>query len=73
MSKEYDELKSEIDALQAAQKVYHFWAELPDWALPTVQKLYNRGVFKGESESDLNLPEVLMRTLVINDRAGLYD
>ena len=73
MSKEYEELKAEIDALKKTQRIYHYWAELPDWALPTVRKLYNRGIFKGESKADLNLPEVLMRTMVINDRAGLYD
>ena len=73
MSREYDELKAEINAIKESQKVYHYWSEIPDWALPTVQKLYDRGVFKGDSDADLNLPEVLMRTMVINDRAGLYD
>ena len=73
MSKEYEELKAEINALRESQKVYHYWSEIPDWALPTVQKLYDRGAFRGDSDADLNLPEVLMRTMVINDRAGLYD
>ena len=73
MSQEYEELKAEINALKESQKVYHYWSEIPDWALHTVQKLYDRGVFKGDSDADLNLPEVLMRTMVINDRAGLYD
>ena len=34
-----------------------------------------RGVppYKGASASDLNLPESLMRQMVMNDRAGLYE
>lgn len=71
---QYEELKSEIQALKAAQEtVYHYTVDVPDWARPTIQKLLDKGIYKGASESDLNLPESLMRTLVINDRAGLYD
>ena len=73
MSREYEELKAEINALKESQKVYHYWSEIPDWALPTVRKLYDKGIFRGDSDADLNLPEVLMRAMVINDRAGLYD
>lgn len=78
---QYEELKKEIAALEktieslkkSAEKVYHYTAEVPDWGRPTIQKLLDKGLFKGASESDLNLPENLLRTLVINDRAGLYD
>ena len=58
---------------QAKEKIYHYTKELPDWARPTIQKLMDRGIFAGTSDSDLNLPETLMRVLVINDRAGLYN
>ena len=54
------------------ERIYHYTAELPDWARPTIQKLLDKGIDAGESEADLNLPENLMRILVINDRAGLY-
>lgn len=78
---QYDELKKEIAALEktieslkkSAEKVYHYTAEVPDWGRPTIQKLLDKGLFKGASKSDLNLPDNLLRTLVINDRAGLYD
>lgn len=78
---QYEELKKEIAALEktieslkkSAEKVYHYTAEVPDWGRPTIQKLLDKGLFKGASESDLNLPDNLLRTLVINDRAGLYD
>ena len=56
-----------------SEKVYHYTCELPDWARPTVQKLLDKGLYQGSAEDDLNLPESLMRVLVINDRARVYD
>jgi N-acetylmuramoyl-L-alanine amidase len=85
---QYEELKKENIALQASvnhlmkeveilrdkqEKVYHYNIELPEWGQATMDKLIAKGLYKGLSESDLNLPESLLRTLVINDRAGLYD
>lgn len=72
--KAFEELKSRVNELtQSAERVYHYTAELPDWAQPTVQKLMNMGIYAGGAEDDLNLPEGVMRVLVINDRAGLYE
>ena len=74
MSKEYEALDARLKTLEnEKEKVYHFWSELPEWGIETVKKLYNRGIFRGESESDLNLPETMLRVMVTNDRAGLYD
>lgn len=78
---QYEELINKIDALtkkvetleNATEKVYRYTMEIPEWGRPTIQKLLDKGLYKGTSESDLNLPENLLRTLVINDRAGLYD
>ena len=78
---QYEELKKSIDTLtekiesieKSKEKVYHYTVEVPDWGRPTIQKLLDKGLYKGASERDLNLPENLLRTLVVNDRAGLYD
>ena len=78
---QYEELKNEISTLKESietlkkskEKVYNYVSELPDWGRPTIEKLMGKGLYKGASASDLNLPESLLRTLVINDRAGLYD
>ena len=85
---QYEELKKEIDTLnktitnlskaitnlqESKEIIYHYTASLPDWGRPTIQKLLDKGLYKGENEGDLNLPENLLRTLVVNDRAGLYD
>ena len=81
LTKTITELKKEVDSLKntivnfekTKEKVYNYNIELPDWGRPTIEKLLANGLYKGESESNLNLPESLLRTLVINDRAGLYD
>ncbi len=55
--------------------------DLPKWARPTVQKLIDRGFLKGTGgkpdkyghPTGLDLSEDMIRILVINDRAGVYD
>lgn len=69
---QYDELKNMIEAI-ANPMIYNYIDDnMPDWAKPTIQKLVDKGVLKG-NENGLNLTEDLMRMLVINDRSGLYD
>ncbi len=71
---ELEALKKKVEDLEnSREKIYRYFNELPDWARPTIEKLAKAGIYKGESEADLNLPETLMRVLVINDRAGVYD
>lgn len=78
---QYEELKNLITNLaesveslkKSTEKVYHYIVELPDWGRPTIEKLMSKGLYSGAGPTDLNLPENLLRTLVINDRAGLYD
>jgi N-acetylmuramoyl-L-alanine amidase len=72
--KEIISLRKKVESLEkSTEKVYNYTIEIPEWGRPTIQKLLDKGLYKGASESDLNLPENLLRTLVINDRAGLYD
>ena len=66
-------LKGGDEAMCNNCKVYHYWNEIPDEFLPTVKKLAEKGYFTGEAEDDLNLPECMMRMMLINNRAGLYD
>ena len=58
---------------QEKEKVYRYTNEIPDWARPTIQKLLDKGVYNGAGEDNLNLPESLMRTMVILDRVGIFD
>lgn len=51
---------------------YKYYADMPDWAQPTISKLVKKGYLKGEGGGVLNLTEDSLKLLVINDRAGLY-
>ena len=63
-----EKLTARVDKLAAQNRVYHYTSELPDWARPTVQKLLDSGTYTGAAPDDLNLPETLMRALVIGER-----
>lgn len=54
-------------------KTYVTYDDVPDWGKPTVKKLMEKGYLEGTAEGVLNLDHNLLRGLVINDRAGLYD
>lgn len=72
--KQFNLLVEQVEKLTLqAEKIYHKTTEIPEWAKPTMEKLIDKGLYNGAGENDLNLPETLMRVLVINDRAGLYD
>jgi N-acetylmuramoyl-L-alanine amidase CwlA len=45
---------------------------LPEWATPTVKKLVSRGYLKGNNENSFALSELMLRILVILDRAGTF-
>lgn len=77
---QYDDLKREIGALRTdvdvlKNKMVYAWVDdnMPEWARDTVTKLMQKGYLKGDSEGKLNLDDNMLRMLVINDRAGLYD
>ncbi len=73
---QYKELKREIEALKNENKalkevvgeVYKSIDEIPEWYKPTIQKMIDEGSIKGVSENNLNLPEIIARTLVIINR-----
>ena len=62
-----EEVQAMIDA--SKERVYHYWKELPDWAYAPIKALYDKSYFTGASAADLNLPESLMRTLVVLARS----
>ncbi len=80
MSKEYDELKAELTALRAevnkanSKMIYNYVdSNMPDWARPTIQKMMDKGLLKGDENAELGLTDELLRVFVTNDRAGIYD
>lgn len=51
---------------------YNTVAECPEWARATIQKLVDKKILSGTGEG-LDLSHDMVRMLVMNDRAGLYD
>ena len=59
---------------------YNTLDDMPEWALPTIQKMINKGYLGGSGAKDadgnpieLDLSLDMIRVFVINDRAGLYN
>lgn len=64
---------SDVDELKKPKMIYNYIDNnMPAWARPTIQKLVDKGILQGD-ENGLGLTDDLLRVLVINDRAGLYD
>ncbi len=56
------------------EMIYNYIDEnLPDWSRETVEKLVKLGYLKGNEKGELGLNDSILKVLVINDRAGLYN
>ena len=67
-----NELAARVEKLEKPMIYNYIDKNMPEWARPTVQKLVDKGFLKGDG-GGLGLTDELLRILVINDRAGLYD
>ena len=77
---QYEELKKEIEVLKSAvdkltgKMIYNYQdSNMPEWARPTVQKMLDKGILKGNENGELGLTDEMLRMFVMNDRAGVYD
>lgn len=70
---EMEALRKRVEELEKNTQVYHYTQDLPDYARPIVQELLDRKIFNGKADDDLALSEDMMRMLVINYNAGLYN
>jgi hypothetical protein len=66
------ELQISVDKLANPMIYNYIDNNMPEYARPTIQKLVDKGILQGD-ENGLGLTDDLLRVLVINDRAGLYD
>ena len=46
---------------------------VPDWARQTIAKLMEKDLLRGDEKGNLNLSKDMTRTMVILDRAGVFD
>lgn len=68
-------LESRIKELESQVKPK--WAyidkNLPSWAEPTMTKLVNKGIMKGNGENSFEMSYLFMRIMVMLDRQGMFD
>jgi hypothetical protein len=72
------DVRTEMEGKEVGKKemeiaYYNDLYEIPDFGKATVEKLVRLGYLKGDKTGDINLSYDMLRLLVINDRAGLYD
>ena len=72
LQRSYDEI-GKIPAEEYAAFTKLTQESMPAWGKATVQKLVNKGFLQGDDKGKLALSTDLLRLLVINDRAHLYD
>ena len=65
-------LTERVDKLDSKMIYGYVDDNMPEWAKPTILKLMQKGVLKGDETGNLNLDENMLRTLVILDRAGIF-
>lgn len=53
--------------------VYKTYEDIPNSFKPTIKKLMDKGVLKGDTNGNLNLPHEIIRLYVVHDRLGVYD
>ena len=72
VSREYEELNERLEKVENSMIYDYIDENMPEWAVPTITKLVDKGLLKGDEEGKLGLTYDLMRMLIINDRAGIY-
>lgn len=77
---QYEELKIMLDKisdrlykLEHPMKYGYVDKNMPEYAKPTISKLFNKGFLKGDSSGNLNLTDEMLRILVVLDRSGSFD
>ena len=70
---EYLGMEKEEEEQMNAEKRFNTPEEMPAWAVPTIRKLMDRGILRGDEHGMLRLTEDMVRILVMHDRAGIYD
>lgn len=72
LTAEVKSLKTKVSEVQGQFEVYQRFDEVPEWGKKSLRKAIDKGIHKG-TDKGLDIPAVLLRTLVELDRLGLLD
>lgn len=67
-----EKLQAEVDKLKNPMIYNYMDDNMPEWARPTIQKLMDMDILRGNEKGELGLTYDMLRIFTINDRAGLY-
>lgn len=74
LNKKFEQYFKELD--KRTPLVYKYIKDIPDWGRPSVQKCVDKGYLVGTGTDStgisVDISEDLLRTIVLNDRAGIY-
>lgn len=66
-------LAERVDKLDSKMIYGYVDDNMPSWARPTISKLIEKGILKGNANGNLNLDDNMLRIFVILDRTGIFD
>ena len=72
---EFELLKDRVKDLESQVKPKYAYIDenLPEWAVPTMQKLVDKGIMKGNGKNSFEMSYLFMRIMVMLDRQGMFD
>ncbi len=75
MEEKIEKLEKRIEELEKQVKVKWAYVDsnVPSWAKPTMQKLVNKGIMKGNGNNSFEMSYLFMRIMVMLDRAGVFE
>lgn len=66
------ELEARLAAIEGKMIYNYVDKNMPEWARPTVQKLVDKGLLRGDENGELHLTDEMLKMFVVCDRAGVF-
>ena len=67
------DLENRVEKLENKMVYNYVDNNMPEWARPSIQKLVDKGVLKGNERGELGLTDDMLRMLVMLDRARAFE
>ena len=70
----WESFLAQLGGKEEEMKIYHWFADMPDWARPSAEKAYKLGLIRADSQSGaVSVYETNLQALVWLDRLGLLE
>ena len=65
--------ENELEEKEDDMKIYHWFADMPDWARESAEKAYQKGILSADATGAVSVYETNLQALVWLDRLGLLE